>query len=195
MCVSECVCLHVCFGGLQGRGRGSGKGTELSLLCCFVFSCVARRKSTTKRGEPKLFVCPPPSVVFSTPPLFPHLLIGPCWMSRNGLEGEESHTDRRTTVWRCLSNREGKKSGRKKDEVRTTWVSPSPCLPSLPFPLLWQRVTIQPKPVTKMSSVCFGEKKSVSEQQLDCLALQCVFVCVQGCRLHIIKNGDRKTEA
>lgn len=64
------VCVLAYSGGLQVRERGgglgaSGKGTELSLLCCFV----AWRKSTTKSGEPKLFVCA--SLLPSCPPTPP----------------------------------------------------------------------------------------------------------------------------
>lgn len=189
MCVSECVPACVCFGGLQGRGRGSGKGTELSLLCCFVSSCVARRKSTTKRGEPKWFVCP----ALLPSPLLVHSLTYRALL--NGQEWpwgwREPHRQTDHSVEMFVQQR-SRKRGRKKDGVRTTWVSPSPCLPSLPFPPLWQRVTIQPKPLTKMFTVRSGEKKSVSQR----LPRFDYSVCVWGaaglrCRPHIIKHGEK----
>lgn len=103
-------------------------------------------------------------------------------MGRNGLEGEESHTDRRTTVWRCLSNREGERGRERKMESGPPECPPHPVSPLFPFLFFGRGVTIQPEPVTKMSSVHSGEKKSVSQQQLDCFALTtlCVCVCVQG---------------
>lgn len=147
----------------------------------FVLFCVLlcfSEEEHNKKGKTQIICLPfPPSVPSSTP-LAPSLtyrtlLNGQKWP--RGWRKPHRQTDHSVEMFVQQRRR---KSGRKKDGVRTTWVSPSPCLPSLPFPLLWQRVTIQPKPVTKMSSVHFGEKKSVSQQQLDCLALTTVGVWV-----------------
>lgn len=184
MCVSRCVPACVCFfgrrGELQGRGGGPGKGTEFSLLCCFVFSCVAQRKSTTKRGEPELFVCPSLLPSPRLPPLvhsltYRTLLNGQKWPGG----WREPHRQTDYSVEMFVQQR-WRKSGRKKEGVRTTWVSPSLRLPSLPLPLLWQRVTIQPHTADKDVQCVFWRKRSqcLNDSLTALPQLQCVCVSV-----------------
>lgn len=126
--VNTSVCVFLSGGGLQVRGRRSGERTGLSLLCCFVSSCVGRRKSTTKRREPKLFVCPSllPFPHLLLPLLFTHLLMRPRWMGRNGWREPHRQTDHSVDMFVQQPRKKKKKKG-----VRTTWVSP----PRAVFPL------------------------------------------------------------
>jgi len=133
----EWVYLHVCFWKLQVRGRRSGKGTGLSFLCC-VLLCCSEEEHNKKRRTQIICLPFPPSVPRLPPLLFSHLLIGPCWMDWNGLKGEENHTDRWTTVLRCLSNRE--------EEERNGESGPPECHPCPISSLFPSRVGIYTPP-------------------------------------------------
>lgn len=147
MCVSE---------GLQVRRRGSGKGTELSLLCCFVLL----RGRAQQKGENPNYLSALPSFRPPPPPsLFTHLLIRPCWMGKNSLEGEESHTDRWTTVWRCLSNREGERAGERNGESGPPECHPRSVSPVFPFLFFGSRSPFSPV-WWQWCPVCSLEKRS-----------------------------------
>lgn len=157
MCLGKCVPACVWFGVLEGKGR-LGKGTELSPLCCFVVSCNAQWESTTKRVEPKLFVCPSLLPTHPLPPLV-HSLTYRTLL--NGLKWPQGWTEPQMFVQQGT-----RKSPRKKDVVRTTWVSPLLCvlLSSLSSSLADGHNLAQP--MTKMSTVYVKERSQCLNNSL-----------------------------
>ena len=179
MCVCVCVCVFVCFGGLTRERKGVRKRNRtFSFLLFCVLLCRLEEEHNKKRRTQTICLPFPPSVSSSAPLVhsltYRTLLNGQKWP--RGWREPHRQTDHSVEMFVQQRRR---KSAKKRVGVRTTWVLPSPCLPSLPFPLFGRGSPFSPNK-TKMSSVHFGEKKSVSQQQLHCLALTtvCVFVCV-----------------
>lgn len=102
-------------------------------------------------------------------------------MDRNGLEGEESHTDRRATVWRCLSNRERRREKERwsQGHLRVT-LAPS-AFSSFSSSLAKDHHS--PRPLTKMSCVHLGESSQCLHNSLAALlqSIQCKCVSVCWC--------------
>lgn len=177
VCASEhvSVCFFLSGGGLQVRGRRSGKRTGLSLLCCFVSSCVACRKSTTKRREPKLFVCPSllpfPHLLLL---LFTHLLMRPRWMGRNGWREPHRQTDHSVDMF-VQQRREKKRS---QDHLS---VAPSSRLPSLLFLLFGRRSLFIPK-WWQRCPVCSLKKRNDCLCNCSTALLQLQGLCWWMCR-------------
>lgn len=143
-------------------------------FCVVLCLLVLLRGSTQQKGERKNNLCALPSFLSPPPPPNVHSVT-----SRSLLNGQkwpwgwrEPHRQTDHSVEMFVQQR-GRKRGRKKEGARTTWVSASPCLPSLPLPLLWQRVTIQPEPVTKMSSVCLEKRSQSLHGSSSALRLPC----------------------
>lgn len=172
VCASEHV--SVCFFFCQGEGYkweegGQGRGQDF-LFCVVLCPLVLRVGRAQQKGENPNYLSALPSFRSRTSSCSCSLTY--LWDLVEWEEmGEESHTDRRTTVWICLSNNEGKKKESGPPECRP--LEPS-SLSSLPP--IWQEVTIHPKVVTKMSSMQFKEKKWLSLQLLDCSASAAGFV-------------------
>lgn len=89
-------------------------------------------------------------------------------MDRNGLEGEGSHTDRRATVWRCLSNRERRREKERwsQGHLRVT-LAPS-AFSSFSSSLAKDHHSAQA--ADKDVLCAFRRKQSVSQQQPGCRA-------------------------
>lgn len=99
-------------------------------------------------------------------------------MDRNGLEGKESHTDRRATVWRCLSNRERRREKERwsQGHLRVT-LAPS-AFSSFSSSLAEDHHSAQA--ADKDVLCAFRRKQSVSQQQPGCFApVDSVRVCEQ----------------
>lgn len=197
MCVSWYVCLCV-FWGLTREREGARKRTFSFVLFCVLLYYSVEEHNTKSRTQ---IICPPfpPSVSSSTPLVH--------WLTYRTVLNWQKWPQ----VWRephrqmghsveMFGQQRKRKSARKKDRVRTTWVSPWLCLPpsSLSLSLAEDRHSAQAS--DKDFQCAFWRKKSVSQQQLDCLAVAmlCVRVCLVcrrlGCRPHIVKNVEQRTE-
>lgn len=107
-------------------------------------------------------------------------------MDRNGLEGEESRTDRRATVWRCLSNRERRREKERwsQGHLRVT-LAPS-AFSSFSSSLAKDHHSAQA--ADKDVLCAFRRKQSVSQQQPGCFApVDSVRVCE--CRLSVSEHA------
>lgn len=178
MCASWYVCLCV-FWGLTRERKGVRKRnrTFSFVLFCVLLYYSVEEHNTKSRTQ---IICPPfPPSVSSFTPLVHSLTYRTMlnWQKWPQV-WREPHRQMGHSV-EMFSQQRKRKSARKKDGVRTTWVSPLLCLPpsSLSSSLAEGHHSAQTS--DKDFQCAFWRKKSVSQQQLDCLAV--ATLCVRPC--------------
>lgn len=135
-----------------------------------------------KKGRTQTICLPfPPSVLSSISPPCPNPLVHSLTYRTllNGLKWPQGWTEphrQMGTVWRCLSNREKGRAQERKMSSGPPEFHPCSVYHSLPFPLLWQRVTIQPNQWQRCP-LCIL-KKEVSVSTTAWLSSFCGIVCV-----------------
>lgn len=150
--------MRVCVFLRGYKWEKGGQEREQNFLFCVVLCCSEEEHNKKGRAQIICLSHPPPPIPQS---LFMHLLIRPCWMGRNGLEGEESHTDRWTTVWRCLSNREGERVGERNGESGPPEFHPRSVSPLFSFLFFGSRSPFSPVWRQRCPVWCLEKRVSV----------------------------------